>query len=392
MLNDKGFQRRTYSDLIDDMEDKAKELFGSDINTSARTPLGVILRIFAWSLSSVWEVSERVYNSGFVSKSEGVQLDRLGSNHGILREPAQESYVTLEFRGEPGHIVEEQTQFATESDVYFEILEAVTLNAEGFGIGEAISLRKGIRNNVGEYRVVVQAEPTEKLYSVTNPLAAAGASDRETDDEYKARIKLSVEGSSASTPPGIVAALKTVQGVRSANVVINNTMEVDEDGNPPKSIHAYVLGGPKLLIAEALFQSASAGIETVGDQRVTVTDLSGLDHVMSFDFAEEVKIFIKLELTSNAGFPTDGANQVKNNLVQLIGGEDSQGSLFTGSQMGEDVIISRMYNAIYKVPGVNDVTVLIGTSMDDLGQQNITIHPKQVAQTKFSEIEMSVVW
>lgn len=372
------------------MEDKAKELFGSDINTSARTPLGVILRIFAWFLSSVWEVSERVYNSGFVSKSEGVQLDRLGSNHGILREPAQESYVTLEFKGEPGHIVEEQTQFATESDIYFEILEAVTLNADGFGIGEAISLRKGVRNN--ENRVVVQAEPTEKLYSVTNPLAAAGASDRETDDEYKARIKLSVEGSSASTPPGIVAALKTVQGVRSANVVINNTMEVDEDGNPPKSIHAYVLGGPKLLIAEALFQSAPAGIETVGDQRVTVTDLSGLDHVMSFDFAEEVKIFIKLEISSNAGFPTDGADQVKNNLVHLIGGEDSQGSLFTGSQMGEDVIISRMYNAIYKVPGVNDVTVLIGTSMDELGQQNITIHPKQVAQTKFSEIEMSVVW
>lgn len=120
--------------------------------------------------------------------------------------------------------------------------------------------------------------------------------------------------------------------------------------------------------------------------------MSGLDHVMAFDFAEEVKIYIKLELTSNAEFPTDGADQVKNNLVQLIGGEDSQGSLYTGSQMGEDVIISRMYNAIYKVPGVNDVNILIGTNPDNLGQQNILIQPKEVAQTKFSEIELSVIW
>lgn len=48
LLNETGFQRQTYSELLDGMEDKAKELFGEDINTSSKTPLGIILRIFAW--------------------------------------------------------------------------------------------------------------------------------------------------------------------------------------------------------------------------------------------------------------------------------------------------------------------------------------------------------
>ncbi|MFB8733913.1 hypothetical protein ACEQPO_08145 [Bacillus sp. SL00103] len=33
--------------------------------------------------------------------------------------------------GEPGHIIEEETQFATESDIYFEVLEEATIDTNG---------------------------------------------------------------------------------------------------------------------------------------------------------------------------------------------------------------------------------------------------------------------
>ncbi len=110
LLDETGFQRQTYSELVDSMEDRAREQFGEDVNTSSKTPLGIIIRIFAWFLAGLWDIAERVYNSGFVSKSEGVQLDRLGSNSGIMREPAAESVVTLSFTGEPGIVIEEQTR------------------------------------------------------------------------------------------------------------------------------------------------------------------------------------------------------------------------------------------------------------------------------------------
>ncbi|MCY8813686.1 baseplate J/gp47 family protein [Bacillus atrophaeus] len=390
MLNENGFQRKTYSDLVDDMEDKAREQFGEDVNTSSRTPLGIILRIFAWFLSGLWDVSERVYNSGFVSKSEGVQLDRLGSNNGILREPASESYVTLSFTGEPGHVVEEQTQFATESDIYFEVLEAVQLNSKGEGTAQAISLEKGIDNNVAANTITIQAEPSENIFTVTNPEKSAGGSDIETDSEFRVRIKRSIEGSSASTNSGIIAALLGVSGVRSANIVANNTMNEDGDGNPPKSIHAYVLGGTKDDVAQALFDSVAAGIETVGGQTVTITDASGLAHDVKFDFAKEVKVYVQLDLKTNPSFPVDGEKQIKNNIVYKIGGIDENGSFFTGSQMGDDVILSQLFNAVYQVDGVTDVTIQIGKDAASLGQSNITIEPKEVAQVHFSEIVVNL--
>ncbi|PJN86079.1 hypothetical protein CV739_02705 [Bacillus velezensis] len=391
MLNETGFQRQTYSELLDGMEDKAKELFGEDINTSSKTPLGIILRIFAWFLAGIWDIAERVYNSGFVSKSEGVQLDRLGSNFGISREPAAEAVTTLFFTGEPGFVIEEQTQYTTESGIYFELIEDVVIGDDGTGTGAAVSLSKGIINNVAANTITEQAETLEGVYSVNNPEAASGGTDEESDPEFRARIKKSVEGSSASTNGGIISALLAVSGVRSANIVANNTMQTDADGNPPKSIHAYVLGGTKVDVAQALFDSVAAGIETVGEQSVVITDASGLDHDVKFDFAKEVKIYVQLDLKTNASFPADGVNQIKKNLVYKIGGIDENGSSFTGSQMGDDVILSQLFNAVYQVNGVSDVTIQIGKDAAALSQSNITIEPREVAQVHFSEIVVNLI-
>ncbi|MEX5737779.1 baseplate J/gp47 family protein [Bacillus subtilis] len=391
LLDETGFQRQTYSELVDSIEDRAREQFGEDVNTSSKTPLGIIIRIFAWFLAGLWDIAERVYNSGFVSKSEGVQLDRLGSNSGITREPAAESVVTLSFTGEPGIVIEEQTQFTTESGIYFELIEDVVIEANGTGSGTAVSLSKGVINNVAANTITVQAEPSEGVYSVTNPEPSAGGADEETDSEFRARIKKSVEGSSASTNGGIISALLNVSGVRSANIVANNTMQTDTDGNPPKSIHAYVLGGTKDDVAQALFDSVAAGIETVGEQVVTITDASGLDHAVKFDFAREVKIYLQLDLKTNASFPIDGVSQIKNNLVYKIGGIDANGSYYTGSQMGDDVILSQLFNAVYQVDGVSDVTIRMGKDATNLSQSNIEIEPKEVAQVHFDEIVVNLI-
>ena len=47
-LTESGFLRPSYADLLDAFEVKAKELFGSTVNLSVRSPLGIFLRIFAW--------------------------------------------------------------------------------------------------------------------------------------------------------------------------------------------------------------------------------------------------------------------------------------------------------------------------------------------------------
>ena len=65
-LTEAGFLRPSYTELLDALEVKAKELFGSSVNLSVRSPLGIFLRIFAWFAGMLWQLAEQVYNSGFV--------------------------------------------------------------------------------------------------------------------------------------------------------------------------------------------------------------------------------------------------------------------------------------------------------------------------------------
>ncbi|MGG1569102.1 baseplate J/gp47 family protein, partial [Peribacillus frigoritolerans] len=330
MLNKDGFKRKTYADLIEDMNEKAQELFGENINLSPRSPFGLILRLFAWFLSLTWEMVEKVYYSVSVTKSEGIQLDHLGSNKGLLREGETESTVMLTFQGTPGFTIPELKQYSTPNEVYFYLTEDVILDSEGKGSGQAVSVEKGLQTIVGANTITIQSEPLEGITSVTNLEASAGGRDREEDIEYRARIINSPSAGGKATTPAIISALSQTSGVRSYNVIINNKSESDIYGNPGKSIHAYVLGGERQAVAETLFDSVAGGIETVGQESVMVEDISGILHEVRFDYAALVNIQVSLSIKTNSSFTTDGQNQLKNSLIEFIGGTDTQGTFWPG--------------------------------------------------------------
>ncbi|MGC4378246.1 baseplate J/gp47 family protein [Fictibacillus sp. Mic-4] len=391
MLDKYGFQKKTYTDLLDDMENKTKELFGQNINTTPRSPLGLILRLFAWFLAGVWELAEKVYNSGFISKAEGVALQNLAGNKGIFKEPAASSTVTLKFTGQPGVVIPEQTTFCTTNDIYFFLTEDVTLDANGTGTGKAVSVEKGIHTNVGTNTITVQAEPMEEITSVTNLEPATGGRDEETDVEFRQRLKKSTSTGGKATSPAILSALGQTPGVISYNVVVNNKKDPDQYGNPGKSVHVYVLGGDRQTIAETIFDSVAGGIETVGQQVVMVEDISGTEHEVRFDYASETSIRLQLQIQTNASFPADGIQRIKDSLIQYIGGTDFEGTLWFGLKMGQDVIYSQLFEPIFSaVEGIDDVSLVIGRDGSQLMSTNIRIDPFEVAKTGIDLIEVTV--
>ena len=91
-LTERGFLRPSYADLLDAFEVKAKELFGSTVNLSVRSPLGIFLRIFAWFAGLTWQLAEDVYNSGFIDHrrrrcDDLCGLHCAGSQQSALRHP-----------------------------------------------------------------------------------------------------------------------------------------------------------------------------------------------------------------------------------------------------------------------------------------------------------------
>lgn len=391
MLDENGFSRKTYSDLKDEMEAKAKELFGDNVNLSPRSFLGILIMLFAWFLSQIWSIAEKVYNSRFISKSEGIQLDRKAWEFGIERFQNKEATGQIEIRGTPGHTVEQGRQFETPSGVLFNLYEDVMLDENGYALGQVICTEVGPVGNVPANTITILSSTDADIISVTNPEPLTNGRLRESDADFKARYKQIIPGLGSSNVDAIRAQILQVDGVRAAIVIENNKYVEDDEGRPPKSVSAYVLGGDDQKIAEAIFQKKVGGIEAYGSTQVEVLDLSGNTHTIGFSRAITVPLSIQISIKKNDAFPSNGDEQIKTKLIKYVGGETSDGSFQIGLNMGDDVIYKKLSTAVDSIGGIDDFDLFIGRKGEALGEENIIINRNEVAQLSYADIEVSFV-
>jgi uncharacterized phage protein gp47/JayE len=386
MLDAKGFKRPTYDEIFSEMQAEAKAKFGENVNTSERSFLGILLRIVAWFLSKVWQTTENTYYSSYVNTAEGVQLDRLGPYVGIQRKLATWATGTIQLTGTPGHTEPAGFRVETSAGVAFETVEDITLDENGVGTGEIRALEAGTIGNVAANTITVISNPNANITSVTNPEPTSGGQNKETDQEFRERFVLSTAGGGAATIDSIRSALLRTPGVRAAVVIENNTMTTDASGRPPKSFEAYVLGGEPTDIAQTILNTKAAGIEAYGSESVVVNDISGNPHTIRFSYAEEVPVHVRVTVWKNTSYPVDGDTQIRSSVVRYIGGEDGDGQLYVGLNMGDDVIHSRIIAAVYKVAGIEDAKVELSTDGLTWTEANVSIDPQEVAQTSHSII------
>lgn len=377
-LNENGFKRKTYTDILDDMFIKARELFGDNINLTSRSALGLLLRVIAWALSIIWQVAETVYLSAFINDAEGVSLDRRAANIGVVRlgERYSSGYVTL--KGEPytevpaGFIVANKRgiTYITVDDYNFEDNTEIKVYVESSKPG-------GDTNSIKE-EVTDIITPILGVESAINEQAITGGRDVETDDEFRLRYFASIGKVGASTINAITAYVLQVEGVRGALTEENTTDEVDEQGRPPHSIQVYVHEGDKQEIGQAVFDTKAAGIETVGNTNVTVKDISGKEREVKFSYAEEVKIKVKIIANIDEDYDKESM-LLENKVKEFIGGVDTKGVEHSGLTIGEDVIVSQIVRELWDVDGLIDVDVEVAKIDEEYSKDNINIDFTEVA-------------
>lgn len=388
MLDAKGFKRPTYDEIFAEMQAEAKAKFGENVNTSERSFLGILLRLFAWFLSKVWQTTENTYYSSYVNTAEGVQLDRLGPYVGITRKLETWATGTIQLTGTPGHTEPAGFRVETPAGVVFETVEDITLDGSGVGTGEIRALEPGTGGNVAAGTITIISNPNANITSVINPAPTSGGQNKETDQEFRERFMQSTAGGGAATIDSIRSALLRTPGVRAAVVIENNTMTTDVAGRPPKSFEAYVLGGDPQEIGQTILNTKAAGIESYGSESVVINDISGYPHTIKFSYADEIQIHAKVTVWTNNQFPVDGDTQIESAIIRYIGGEDYDGQLYVGLNMGDDVIHSRIIAAVYKVAGIEDAKVELSTDGSTWAEANISIDPQEVAQTSHAIIEV----
>lgn len=384
-LTNTGYIAPTYAEWLDDVEDDFRSRFGDDIVITSNSNFGILARILAWRLTEISQQMEMVYYSGFYSTANDSALDRLGANIGVPRKVARPSHVDIKIQTDGEYLIQAGEKFETEDGIVFDLTQDVVTaqdtDGNWYGTGELESDETGEMNNVEANTITIISNPDDNVLSVTNPNKASDGQDDEDDESYRNRLIMENAAKPGSTENGIKSALYNLAGVREVSIVPNDTDKIDSYGNLPESIHIYVLGGNKQDIADTLINRLAAGCVLNGSQVVDAIDVSGNKKTIKFDFATDKPIYVKVNVQTNDQWNNDsGADDIKAQIAQAISSLD----------MGQTVFLTKMYPIVYNVDGVDEATVEIGTSKDNLSSNNITTERFEAPSCDMQNIEVVV--
>lgn len=385
-LTDRGFRRPTYAELLDALEYKARELFGTKANLTVRSPIGIFLRIFAWALNLLFATIEDVYNSRFVDTAVGTSLYNLGKAIGLRLLSAQKAVGYLQITGTDGTTVPVGWLAATVAGKQYVVVSEGVISGGTVTVA-AQATQTGPDGNTAANTITAIVNPMEGITAVTNPALFDGGRDTETDAEYRARYYESVDYAGGVNADGISGEiLQNVEGVYNAVVYENDTDETDGDGIPPHAFEAVVYGGLDGDVATQIFRRKAAGIQTHGNTTIAVVSASGMTYNISFSRPVAVPVHVKVEnlQTDPSTFPGDGVAQITEAIIAYIGG-DVKGGL----GIGADVVYNRLFEPVFSVSGVIDFELTISSDGTTYGTDNITITSRQKAVTSEGMVSVS---
>ena len=387
MLDDLGFHRPTYAELLAEQETRARQLFGDDIETGEATALGKYIRLNVYDYARLYELAEKIYYARFPNFATGVQLDRLTPFANISRNPATVARHIVEFYGIAGKTVEQGSLVATGDGVTFYTLEDATMQDEGLGLGTARVTVEctefGTVGNVAVGEIDRMGNPNGYVREVRHIALKLLAKDAETDKALRERFGEVIKGTGAGTWEALYGALGRITNVDGVVIVENDTAET-VGTMPPHSFQCYIVA-PNTLdqqIGQTIFDKKPIGIKPLGEVEVIALDRAGGGHLMRFSRAIEKKISLQATIKKTTSFPEDGIEQIKTNIANLINGLSN----------GDDVILSKLYSAIHAVDGVEEVANLqMKAGSGAFAAANIICLPAEFARIQKENIDLTVV-
>lgn len=378
-----GFVRTRLDEQLESLREAVRGIFGQDINLDADTPDGQTLGIFSESLSNLDQIAEDTYHSFNPQSATSQALSRLVQFNGIRRLAGSYSTVTLRAEGTEGTVILSGSLVSsTTTGVKFQTMQEAMVGPSGEIDIPARAVEFGMV--VAPVGTLTKIDtPVFGWQTVTNLLDAVIGRDEEKDEELRVRRANSTATPGQSIVDSIYGAIANLSSVLHV-VVYENDQDVADPvtGQAAHSIYAIVDGGANADIAQVIFQKKTVGTKSLGGVLVPVTDVQGFDHQIRFARPVDVLLYITINLQTRTGWPVDGAQQIKDELVEW--GRLNQG-------IGGEVVYSRLYNPINSVQGSSINSLFIGTAASPTGTVNVPIDFDEIARIDSSRIVVNVV-
>ena len=389
-----GFSADSVSEVRAAVAAAWKAAFKSDntaeLNTEPETPAGQI--IDSQTASSTQKDSELRYLANMLNplKATGIFQDALAEIYFLQRKPAIPSSAVIKCTGLPGTVIPVSAQvMSTADDTIWQNTEAVTIGSDG--ICECVfecqssGLISAAAGTLSRINTMVAGWDT-----AVNPRAATVGQNAETQGAFEARRYASVGLNSRGSSAAVYARVANCANVVSCIVRENKTnMPIEIDGYYLKahSVFVSVVGGSDKDIAEAIYNSCSAGCDYNGNTTVAVTDTAtkAVENV-TFYRPADYPMYVKVTLQGKHSLPDDYETTVKTAVYNNFYGESAStigGDPILRVVAGDTVLASRFIPSVLDAGISQVVRVMVstdGSSWAETAYMPITSDPTLTAE------------
>lgn len=353
-----GFSVSETSDIRDkvaqDWVDAFKEQGRPDLNTDPETPQGQVID------SQTAAIHQKDVELAFLAQqfnpqtASGRWQDALAKIYFINRKPAINSTCVCTLTGINGTTVTAGALIrSTYDQTLWSLNEDVTIGVDGTTTATFTCQSEGaIQAGAATLTQIVTTTPGWD--AVTNSTAAEVGQLVESQAAFEARRYQSVALNGRSTTTAVYARVAEVNNVIAAYVTDNKTnvnKTVDGYTLSPHSIYVAVIGGDDDDIAEAIYNSVSAGCDYNGNTTVNVADPNTeAVETVTFMRPTQLPLYVKVTIQDDGNLPdryeTIVRQAVYNNFYGLDTTTTISGEAILRVIMNTDLYASRFLPSI----------------------------------------------
>ena len=349
-----------------------KQAFKSDgtaeLNTEPETPAGQI--IDSQTASITQKDSELLYLANMLNplKATGIFQDALAEIYFLQRKPAIPSSAVIKCTGLAGTVIPVSAQVrSTADDTVWQNTEETKIGDDGTCECTFVCQTAGLitagAGTLTQIQTMVAGWDT-----ATNENAATVGQNAETQGAFEARRYASVGLNSRGTIAAVYARVANCSNVVSCIVRENKTnvpIEIDGYFIKAHSVFVSVVGGSDEDIAEAIYNSCSAGCDYNGNTTVAVTDSAtkAVENV-TFYRPDEYDVYVKVTLAGRDTLPDEYEKTVKKAVYDNFYGESSAtigGNPILRVAPGDTVLASRFIPSVLDSGIAQVVRILVST-------------------------------
>ena len=328
-IDSQGIHTEELPEIIENITNDYKSIYGNDINTDSDTPDGQRINIEAQAKKDMLDFAIQVYNSFDVDTVTGVAQDRLYKINNIYRQNSGYSFCNVDITVSGPVNLDGLDANATDPDgVGFTVSD---INSNNWILLNSVAL-----TGAGTYTLEFRAQNEGEILASPNTIntlvtvipAVTGVNNAsaqyitgnnaESDADFRIRRNKSTAISGKGFYDSLLGDLLSIPLVSQAMVYENDTGVTDADGIPPYSIWVIVEGGTDLNIGKVIYANKSFGCDMKGSTTVNVERADGTNFVAKFDRPQTEPLYIQMTIVSKLLDYTPDTLFIKRQLVERM--------------------------------------------------------------------------